>query len=168
MAVKLWGADTFSSQCFRFPQIISSSGIADSYGSSIFNFWRSLHTVFLFSIVTAPTSILTVCVRAPFSPYAHKHLWFLVILILVILIGIWWHLIVVLIYISLIINDVFMCILALCMSSLGKTLFRSSHFKIILCVYFFFFCRWLVWVLFLKIIFNFFLFFGHTMEHVRS
>ena len=121
---------------FFFPGYIPRNGIAGSHGTSVFSFWRNFHS--------GCTNLHShkQCTRVPFSLPPCQHLIFVVFFMIAILIDVRWYLIVVSICITLMISSVdhvFMCLLAICMLSLGKSLLRSfAHFWIRLLLFFFF------------------------------
>ena len=114
-----------SFQIMVFSRYVPRSGIARSCGGCIFGFLRKS---MLFSIVVIPIYIPTNSVEG--FPFLHTifsiYLLFVDFLIMAILTGVKGYLVAVLIYFSLMITDVDLCLLTICMSYLEKCLFRSS------------------------------------------
>ena len=117
-----------------FFRYMPRSGISGWQAYSIFNILRNLHSAILIGYTTLHSH--PQCKRVPFSLHPLKHVLFVDFLTITI-----WQVWSDLICISLTISTAehhFMCLLAICKSSLEKCLFRcSAHFLI-------FFLNWVV------------------------
>ena len=125
--------------CFQYLAIVNSTAMnigvhkffltvesLGEKGSSIFDFLRKFRIVFHSSCTSVHSH--QQCTKVPFSPHPCQHFLCAVLLMITILTGVRWHLIVVLICISLMASDVdyvFMYLSATCMSCLKKYPLKS-------------------------------------------
>ena len=119
----------FGSIClFVYFGYIPRSAIAGLYCSSSFPFLRKLHTVLPGSCTNLHSH--QQCMKFLFIPYPHQQLLFVLFLMVASLMSVRWYLIVVLICKSLMISIVehlFKCPLATCISALEKWSQRVGH-----------------------------------------
>ena len=131
---------------------IPRTGITGSKGRPIFSFLRKFHTAFHRGYTSLHSH--QQCETVPLSPHPQQHLLFVDTCMVAILTHVRWYLIMLLICISLMISDIehlFICLLAICMSSLEKCLFRSL-FNWIVC--FFVVVAIINWIVFLVSLFD--------------